>query len=199
MRGPVFNADSSAPCPGEECSRTPQQERSTNVRRPESSNGQVVLRQASATDLSRLGQRFWMSAVARPANEPTDIETAVNVRNSVLAAMVEEGYLRSRPTTPNPSCSSSRPTPRQGIPAATRRATSLSPTISKRWGTSTSWRRPAPRQKQLLGGDDAAADLVNEGGVRIYTTINPDWRRRRPAQRSMAVCPTLRATRTARR
>ncbi|MBK7320926.1 MAG: penicillin-binding protein [Candidatus Microthrix sp.] len=32
--------------------------------------------------------------------------------------------------------------------------------------------------KKLLGGDAQAKELVNEGGVRIYTTINPEWQKK---------------------
>ena len=134
-----------------------------------------------ASELTASEAAFLVGLVRNPARaEPTEHqETAVQVRNSVLAAMVEEGYLPKADyerekkllvvTSDRQAGDVNRNTPRNftGIPKDLKDA-----------GYEFILVQARDQAKKLLGGDAQAKELVNEGGVRIYTTINPEWQKK---------------------
>jgi penicillin-binding protein 1A len=133
-----------------------------------------------AADLSASEAAFLVGLVRNPARaEPTEHqETAVNVRNSVLAAMVEEGYLPQSTYDTESKLLVVTTDPSAGESNGNSPRNFTIPDDLKAVGYEYILAQARTQAKQLLGGDDAAADLVNEGGVRIYTTINPDWQKK---------------------
>ncbi|MCB1026211.1 MAG: transglycosylase domain-containing protein [Microthrixaceae bacterium] len=133
-----------------------------------------------AADLTASEAAFLVGLVRNPARaEPTKHqETAVQVRNSVMAAMVEEGYLPKATydrekdllvvtTDPNAGDDNSS-APRNFINV---------PEDLKNAGYEYILVQARVQAEELLGGDAEAKALVDEGGVRIYTTINPEWQK----------------------
>ncbi|MEZ5381474.1 MAG: transglycosylase domain-containing protein [Microthrixaceae bacterium] len=134
-----------------------------------------------AAELTAGEAAFLVGLVRNPARaEPsTNPEVAVNIRNSVLAAMVEEGYLSSEDYRREKELFVAAVDPNAGESASnTPRNFTNIPDDLKEAGYEYILVQAREQAKELLGGDDEAADLVNEGGVRIYTTVNPDWQKK---------------------
>ena len=133
-----------------------------------------------AAKLTASEAAFLVGLVRNPARaEPTEHqETAVKVRNSVLAAMVEEGYLPQSTFDTESKLLVVTTDPSAGQPNGNSPRNFTIPDDLKAVGYEYILSQARAQAKGLLGGDEAAADLVNEGGIRIYTTINPDWQKK---------------------
>lgn len=133
-----------------------------------------------ASDLTASEAAFLVGLVRNPARaEPSEHqETAVQVRNSVMSAMVEEGYLPKETYDREKQLFvvATDPNAGKGDPNAGRNFTNV-PEDLKKAGYEYILVQARDQAKELLGGDEEAKDLVNEGGVRIYTTINPEWQK----------------------
>jgi membrane peptidoglycan carboxypeptidase len=145
-----------------------------------------------AADLSASEAAFLVGLVRNPARaEPTEHqETAVNVRNSVLAAMVEEGYLPQSTYDTESKLLVVTTDPSAGESNGNSPRNFTIPDDLKAVGYEYILAQARTQAKQLLGGDDAAADLVNEGGVASHD----DQRLAEEGLRSGRLL-TLRATR----